>query len=442
MLGACLVPLMTLALAVAPDAASLVARLGSGTFTQREEASRQLEAMGREALPALEVAMRSPDAEARSRVLAAWDRIQKGLLVRPTMVQLKAGDRPVSEVARSIGQQAGVSIEISQQAPEQSINAREPMPIPFWDAVERLGLGRGFVRDSGPAGSQAPILQFGGFEPAYPATISGPFRITLEGLHEHRDRLLILGPWVNGDGASQGIPIPRTAPERQARFYVDLGMAIEPRVWFTQEGPVRVIEAVDNLGQSLLRRVAGQVEADYSMLHNGGGVSQGRTQLDLAMPERPGRSIARLRAAIPVAIQMRRPLPELEIALPTPDGKRFAHEDADFTIRQFREDAQGTHITVDVRLNLNRCELPADRPGPLISSRLSCLVDRQIELVDADGRVVAVAPSGYTRPDGYGRRNYTAWKNMNQARPTRLRYYRVVRAFTDVAFEFRDIPMP
>ena len=442
MVGACLVPLLTLALAAAPDAASLVARLGSGTFAEREKASRQLEAMGCEALPALEAAMRSPDAEARARVLAVWDRIQKGLLVRPTMVQLKAGDRPISEVARSIGQQAGVSIEISQQAPEQSINAREPKPIPFWDAVEKLGLGRGFLQNPGPAGSHAVSLQFGGFEPAYPTTISGPFRITLEGLHEHRDRLLILGPWVNGDGANQGIAIPRTASERQARFFIDVGMTIEPRMWFTQEGPARVIEAVDNLGQSLLRREAGRVEADYSMYHNGGGVSQGRTQLDLAMPERPGRSIARLRAAIPVAIQTRRPLPELEIALPAPDGKRFAHEDADFTIRQFREDAQGTHVTVDVRINLNRCELPPDRPVPLISSRISCLVDRQIELVDADGRVVAVAPSGFTRPDGYARRSYTALKNMNQARPARLRYYRVVRAFTEVAFEFHDIPMP
>ena len=33
-------------------------------------------------------------------------------------------------------------------------------------------------------------------------------------------------------------------------------------------------------------------------------------------------------------------------------------------------------------------------------------------------------------------------KNRNKTRPARFRYYRMVRAFTDVAFEFRNIPMP
>ena len=34
------------------------------------------------------------------------------------------------------------------------------------------------------------------------------------------------------------------------------------------------------------------------------------------------------------------------------------------------------------------------------------------------------------------------WKNWNKTRPARFRYYGMVRAFTDVAFEFRNIPMP
>ena len=45
---------------------------------------------------------------------------------------------------------------------------------------------------------------------------------------------------------NQRIPIPRTAREREARFYIELGMMIEPRMWFTQEGPARAIEAVDD----------------------------------------------------------------------------------------------------------------------------------------------------------------------------------------------------
>ena len=442
MIGACLVSLMAFALAPPPDAASLVARLGSGTVAEREESARAIEAMGREALPALEAALRSPDAEVRSRVLSVWERVQKGLLVRPSMVRLEDGERPLREVVRSIGRQSGIAIEISQHGPERFINAREPVPIPFWQAVERLGLGRGYLHNTGPGGNHLPTLEFGGAEPAYSSMISGPFRITLESIHDHRDRLLISGPWLGLNDADSIITIPRTAREREARFYIDLGMMVEPRMWFTQEGPARAIEAVNDRGQSLVRRETTRVEADYSVFHNGSGVTRGRAQLDLAMPEKPGRSIVRLRGKIPVAIQIRRPVPELEILLPAPNGQTIAHEDADFTIRRFREDAQGTHIEVDVRINLDRFELPADRPGPLVTSRLSCLVDRQVEFVNADGHALIAVGGGGTRPDGNARRSYVVLKSMNKARPARFRYYRMVRAFTGVAFEFRNIPMP
>src|SRR5690348_1215963 len=98
MVGAWLVSLLTMALAISPDAAALVARLGSGTFAERAESARRLEAMGRAALPALEAALRSPDAEVRSRVLSVWERIQRGLMARPTMIRLEGGGRPLTEV--------------------------------------------------------------------------------------------------------------------------------------------------------------------------------------------------------------------------------------------------------------------------------------------------------------------------------------------------------
>ena len=56
------------------------------------------------------------------------------------MVRIEGGGRPLAEVVRSIGEQGGFSLEISQQGPERLINAREPAPIPFWQAVDRLGL--------------------------------------------------------------------------------------------------------------------------------------------------------------------------------------------------------------------------------------------------------------------------------------------------------------
>jgi hypothetical protein len=442
MVGACLVPLMTLVLAISPDAAALVTRLGSGTFAEREESAKALEAMGREALPALEDALRSPDAEVRSRVWSIWERIQKGLLVRPLMVRLEREPRPLIDVVRSIGEQGGFSLQVSQHGSEHLVSAREPQPIAFWEAVDRLGLVGGHFMISNPGGGHFPTLEFGGAEDASPSTISGPFRIKLKGLHDHRDRSMIVGPWLRIDEMNQRIPILRTAKEREARFYIELGMMIEPRMWFTQEGPARAIEAVDDLGQSLVRRDTTRVEADHSLFYNGGGVTQGQTQLDLAMLDKPGRSIVRLRGSIPVAIQVRKPVPALEIPLPATKGQAFAHEDAVFTVREFREDNRGTAIVLDVRANLDRFELPAGRDGEIVSSRLQCLSSHQVEIVDADGDVLAEHGGGGTSPDGHSWMSLVVWKNRTKTRPARFRYYRMVRAFTDVAFEFRNIPMP
>jgi hypothetical protein len=433
---------MTLVLAISPDAASLVARLRLGTVAECEESARQLEAMGREALPALEAALSSPDAEVRSRVLSVWERIQKGLMVRPTMVRLEGEGRSLAEVVRSIGEQGGFSLQASQQGPPRLVDAREPLPIPFWQAVDRLGLVGGHFDISNPVGGHFPTLGFGGSGDTCPSMISGPFRIKLKGLHDHRDRSLIVGPWLRIDEMNQKIPIPRTAKEREARFYVDLSLMIEPRMWFTQEGPARANEAVDNLGQSLVRRDTTRVEADHSLFYNGGGVTDGQVQLDLAMPDKPGRSIARLRGSIPVAIHIRKPVPALEIPLSAPKDKAFDHEDAVFTLREVREGDQGTLINVDVRINLDRFEVPPGRDREIVMSRLWCLDSHQVEIVDADGHMLTEAGAGSRRPDGLGRMSFMVWKNRNTTRPARFRYYGMVRAFTDVAFEFRDVPMP
>ncbi len=444
MVGPFLAHLTALILATSPDAASLVARLASVSSTpaEREEAARGLEAMGRESLPALVAALDAPDLEARSRVLSTWERVQRASMVKPSLVRLDGQGRALPEVVRSIGEQAGFSIELSDQRSDHLVNAREPNPIPFWEAVERLGLSG--ERINNPGGTLFPTLMLGGPFGGGPTSTSGPFRVRLKGLHDHRDRSLIDGPWLRIDEANQRIPIARGTKGREARFYVDLGMIIEPRMWLTQEGPARAIEAVDDLGQSLLRREQATIAADHSVFFNGGGVAEAQSQLDLAMPEKPGRSIVRLRGTIPVALHVRRPVLVLEIPLEGVIGKTFPLDDVDFTIRGFRQDEQGTHVDVDIRLHLDRLDVPADPNlrGEVASSRMRCLADHQIDLVDADGRVLnAIGGGGWGR-DGTGHMSRTVWKNMNKTRPTRLRYYAMTRAFADVPFEFRNVPLP
>ena len=57
-------------------------------------------------------------------------------------------------------------------------------------------------------------------------------------------------------------------------------------------------------------------------------------------------------------------------------------------------------------------------------------------------RVLAEPGGSSWSPNGRARMSFMVWKNQTRARPAGFRYYRMVRAFTDVAFEFRNIPMP
>ena len=234
---------------------------------------------------------------------------------------------------------------------------------------------------------------------------------------------MIPGPWLRIDEINQRIPILRTAREREARFYLDLGIMIEPRMWFTQEAPARAIEAVNELGQSLVRRDTTRVEADYSLLHNGGGVTEGQVQLDLAMPEKPGRSIVRLRGSIPVAIQIRTPVPALEIPLSASPGQSIRPRGRRLHGPGVPGERSGDRDFIDVRINLDRFDLPAGRDGQVVSSRLGCLSSHQVEIVDADGKVLTEIPAGSTSPDGNARMSFMVRKNWNKTRPARFRYY-------------------
>ncbi len=441
---ACLAPLVALVLAAAPpvDAPGLVARLGSGAPADRDEAARALERMGRDALAALEAAGDSPDPELRSRASALWDGIQRSLMVRPTLVRLEADGLTPAEMVRSIGEQAGFSIRTSSRNPDHPVNAREPAPVPFWEALDRLGLKGGHFDIHNPVGGHFPTLDLQANGDACPTATSGPFRVKLTGLHDHRDRMLVDGPWLRVDQFHQRIPIRRDAKGREARFFAGVGLVVEPRMWFTQEGPARATEAVDDLGQSLVLPDGTAGQAARTLFHNGGGVSTGDVEVDLAIPGRPGRSIARLKGVVPVALHRRRPRPALDVPLAGAEGKTFAVDEARFTFRSVRDGPAGLSVELDVKLDLDRAELPAGRPGEIITSRLRCLTGHQVEIVDAGGAVLTESAAGGTAPDGTGRLNLSVFKSMTKAVPARFRYHGVVRAFADVAFEFRDIPMP
>jgi hypothetical protein len=164
-----------------PDPTVLVAKLGSAEPAERAKAAESLEALGREALPALQKAMNAGGTDVGKRASALWDTIQRDLMTRPSMVRMVAQNKPILDVLKDLETQAGMTLQMNERSREELVAFREPAPVSLWTALERLGL-KG-VYHQNPGNGKFPELDLR-TEPLWAFTsTAGPFRVSLMGLH-------------------------------------------------------------------------------------------------------------------------------------------------------------------------------------------------------------------------------------------------------------------
>jgi hypothetical protein len=427
-----------------PDPALLVAKLSSAEPAERAAATDSLKALGRQALPALQRAMTAGNADVRERASTLWETILRDLMTRPSLVRLVGRDRPLAKVLEDLATQTGLTLQVDQSVQERLVALREPAPVSFWTALERLGLGG--IHYHHPGEGKFPRLDLR--EAPAPAftTTDGAFRVSLTGLHLHHDRQLVRGPWVRIDRFGQRINVPDEGGKGDsATFFGDVEVNVEPRMWFTQEAPARLIEAGDDLGQSLVPEPADLAtrlnDNAHFVFYGGRGVAQVRTEFHLRLTDRPGR-VARLRGVVPVMLYLRRPEPMLVIPLSGAVGKTFRCDDAEFTISTVNDSPMTTSVSMTVRLNVDKADLPANPDRELIMSRLQVMGEHQLQLTDGAGKVLADSISsgsgGGDTPSVY---EFTMATFRNGG-ATHLRYFSMLRVRSEAAFDFRDVPLP
>ena len=430
--------------AAEPDPTALVAKLGSAEPAERAAATESLKALGRAALPALQEAMKAGDADVRERASALWETIQRDLMTRPSLVRLVGQDRPLAGVLEDLETQTGLTLRLDQSARDRLVTLREPAPVPFWTALERLGLWGIYYQN--PGEGKFPTLDLREAPaPAFTST-AGPFRVSLTGLHLHRDRQLIRGPWVRIDRFGQRINVPSEDLKGESvTFFGGLEVMVEPRMWFTQEAPARLIEASDDLGQSLVPEAADLATRLSDNAHfafrPGSGVAQVRTEFRLRPTDHPGR-VARLRGVVPVMLHLRRPEPTLVIPLAGAAGKTFRCDDAEFTIQTVNDSPTATNVSMTVRLNVDKADLPDNPDGELITTRLRVMGEHQLQLTDAAGTVLAYSISGGCGGGSTPSVYHWTIGTFRNGRATHLRYYGMLRVRSEAAFDFRDVPLP
>jgi hypothetical protein len=358
-------------------------------------------------------------------------------MAAPTMVRLDFEKKPPSEILESLQEQSGLPMAIPKPSFEQAIpNLRAPVPVPFWEAVERVcevgGLEAG-IENIG--GSSYPDLSISSLHTIrHPISVSGPFLVELRGLYHHRDLTLTGGPWLRDDRFGQRVPVPRSVEplSLDERFYAALNVKVEPRMWFAQTGPARVVEAVDDLGQSLKPR--GEQEMAHQSFFSYRGITAHDTKLPLRYPERPGSTIKRLRGVMPVVLERREPEPAWTVPLGDFEGRTFHDGGLVLEVAEVKPGDQRTLVVLAVTI---------DEDGPLAGDHerssiyTGDIMERQVEIVDAEGRVLNGSGSGDRR-----RMNFHAKSKEGSGPAATLLYYRMVRVETEFEFAFTDLPMP
>ena len=177
-----------------------------------------------------------------------------------------------------------------------------------------------------------------------PVADFGVFRVALIGLHVQRDRLFFQNP-----PATSGEPVT-------SRFVARVQVQVEPRLTLSWDARPVVLEARDDKGQSLVP------DPSPTIPRGPGPVLQFGSRPDLLeiplnYPERPGKTIMRLRGMLPAMITGRRPDP-LVVPLEAAPGKMFRSEEATLTIHEVKAVPNQPGLAVDLTLTLQGSPRP------------------------------------------------------------------------------------
>ncbi len=444
------------------EPAALVQQLGSVRYAEREAAGSALRALGREALDALRPARTSADPEIRSRSTELVEEIEAALLIQPTLIQLNYRDRTIAEVAGDLTQQSGSLISLQPDASpgwtERRITLVRADRVPLWEAIHDL-CRAGQLRVTpvnAMMGPQVPGQRPLAAElapaqgPAGPAIVSGPFRVVVTSLEFHKGRSFLhpnVAITLPGQPAARPAGANPVAGLVSESFLIGLQVQAEPRMTLAQEGPVKLLEAVDDLGQSLLLPGGPQSPAvpnGFQGLANAGS-SLIAAQLPLAMPKRPGTVIQRLKGTMPVAVIARKPDP-LIVPLAEKD-KTIENASIAITVHGVKQEPGQGFSLIDLTVKNKGEAEPSARvgfgPEFMLFRHNPGNPQSQVELVNQEGRPLQNWFAIQPQPGNDGMRmTVRVMNNENLGPPTAIRYYDLSRATTDVTFELRDIPMP
>jgi hypothetical protein len=385
-----------------PSVEQLVRRLGDEDFGKREAATRALRAAGSRALPSLRKALRHPDLEVRKRAGRLVAALEAELAFAATPVTVDVNKKPARDVLDDLTRQTDYRFLFVGGYGNNNPCTLRLTKAPFWQALDEVCARTGMVIETGQGGDHVYVS----VEKTPPPPVH----------HDRAFRTVVNGCTTPAGGTAR----------------VGLTVYAEPKLTLLVLGPVKLEKALDQDGRSMLPP-AGKGEGGQTFIRWGLRRYLGtRFAIDLVRPSEKSRSVKHLKGSLPVFAVIRRQDEVLTDRVGESTGKSFRVGPVNLHVAGLREGPAGRFTLTVVLLN--------EEAASGLDAAWTGTADSRILLLDGKGnRLYCDGSTLFRRGPGHLHLTCRYW--CGSRKPAKLIYQHWHVRGTEVAFEFRDIPL-
>lgn len=413
----------------APPVEQLIQQLGDTDFRKRDEAGRQLEAMGPAILPALQKAQKHEDPEVRRRAAELMPSLELAALMAPKRVSLDIRRKPIRQVLDEVSRQTGYKIECFVNNEQQPFDFQIDNQ-PFWPALDQICTQSGLMLQQGYGDDRLRLHPQEGHVPFI--CYDGPVRLVANSIQHYRTIDFSF--------------LPRTpqGTRRSDNLTLTFSLFLEPRMPLLGMGEVRLTAAYDDEKQSMVPlRPAEGVDPWAgrrwtSRYGNGYRSYTQQTQVSLLRPSEKAQSVKLIQGTIPVLLLADQKAEVVSDNILAAKGKKAKAGTASFAIEDVTE-TPNKQYQIKMTITEQAKEDPNDHTW------INSLYQR-IELQDAEGNKYQMSGNSFGG-NGPNHANVTftysnPGNNAKLGPPAKLIYYNWSTLQHVVRFEFRDLPLP
>ena len=402
----------------------LIEQLGSPEYRVREQAGRDLSALGARALPAMKRAFAEtdePEIERRLEVLVK--KIEYDRLIKPTRITYQAKNATITQLIEVIIKQSGY--RLSNGVPAEAAKVKmsvEWKDTPFWEALDAACEMAGIIATPDENEDGFSGLSLYGNDTYNPyIAYSGPFRCVATNIGMNRNMQL------------SGLPRRALAPRQSEYLNFNFQLMSEPKNPILGFHPPIITKAIDDSGHDIAISTGDEHRSYYTP-----NMYRSHNQyigLNLGTPSRNANSIKELRGKMTVML-LSDTRPEITVEkILTVKKKTFVSRTMELIVESVSESGDSVTIILSAK------QL---HPNPEDYSWANTVYQR-LEVHDAKGiKFTPTSTNNQNQAPGAVSMTVTFSppEGKKAGKPSTLMLVEWISVQKEIEFAFKDIPLP